>query len=689
MVSNEPFLLALERINRIILGAPTLEVMVEGVLDACLDIFDCDRAWLLFPCDPAADSFTVPIERTRPKWPGAGLAGQPVPMPPFARPLLRGALEAAGAWRLDGVHNEFPADDAMMIQFAVKSMMLMAIRPRSGAPWCLGLHHCERAAIYDDDTRGLFEALGARIADGLTGMLAYRASLADRRRLEAAQRVARLGSYEWTPDGGLYLSPQLCSLFGIPAGIVFPRLEDAMELLHVDDRGRVAQVIGGALQRGGSYEFQAHALRPGGESWIVSARGETTLGANGSLACIMGVAQDVTERVQAEEHRSRLEAQLRQSQKMQSLGQLTGGVAHDFNNLLMVISGSLEDLPHVLHDPQQAAHLITEAVNATHRGAELTRMLTAFSRQQPLSPRVVDVGDLVARVETLLRRTLGEAVSVEVVRTVGVWNCEIDPAQLENAILNLALNARDAMPRGGKLTLETANVRVDQDYAEDNDLKAGQYVLLAISDTGFGMSQETLVRAFEPFFTTKEPGRGTGLGLSMVYGFVKQSGGHVKLYSEVGEGTTAKIYLPRVLAHPTANVATPTHVVRTLGKGQLVLVVEDEPAVREVTIRMVGSLGYAVVAAGNATEALEIVGERPELALLFTDVVLPDGINGAELVRRVRVLRPGLPVLFTSGYTENAIIHHGRLDPGVTLIEKPFTRAELARRIEEALAAGP
>ncbi len=378
----------------------------------------------------------------------------------------------------------------------------------------------------------------------------------------------------------------------------------------------------------------------------------------------------------------RTEAQLRRSQKMEAIGQLTGGVAHDLNNLLTVIMAGLERAERS-PDAARLRRALETAQRGAERAASLTAQLLAFSRRQPLEPKSVDVGRLLSRMAELMRRTLGEAIEIETVAAGGLWAAYCDPSQLENALVNLALNARDAMPGGGRLTLEAGNTHIDHDYAEANpDAKPGRYAMIAVSDAGCGMSAEVVEHAFEPFFTTKPEGRGTGLGLSQVFGFVRQSGGHVKIYSEIGQGTTVKLYLPRAAAGSEAEerpavVATPQGTER-------VLVVEDDPDVRAAVVEMVEDLGYAVHEAANPDDALVILKAQP-VDLLFTDVVMPGTIKSTELAQRARELQPRIKVLFTSGYSEDAIVHHGRLDDGVHLITKPYKRDQLARRLRGLL----
>jgi signal transduction histidine kinase/CheY-like chemotaxis protein len=383
--------------------------------------------------------------------------------------------------------------------------------------------------------------------------------------------------------------------------------------------------------------------------------------------------------------RTRAETMLRQTQKMEAIGHLTGGVAHDFNNLLQVIRTNLDLLAQDVAGNARAEGRLANALTGTVRGARLTQQLLAFARRQPLAPLVINLGRLVGDMTDLLRRTLGETVEIETVIAGGLWNTMVDPSQVENAILNLAINARDAMPRGGKLTIELANSFLDEGYAAEHDeVTAGQYVMLAVTDTGSGMTPEVMARAFEPFYTTKPEGQGTGLGLSMVFGFAKQSGGHAKIYSEPGHGTTVKLYLPR--SRRAEEAAVTRRAARAAGGSETILVVEDDAAVRRATVELLGELGYRVLEAPDGESALAMLTADRPVDLLFTDVVMPGAISSRELARRAQARFPALAVLFASGYTENAIIHHGRLDDDVLLISKPYGREELASKVRSALA---
>jgi PAS domain S-box-containing protein len=397
----------------------------------------------------------------------------------------------------------------------------------------------------------------------------------------------------------------------------------------------------------------------------------------GEIDRIIGSSRDVTEREETQDR-------VRRAQRMEAIGHLTGGVAHDFNNLLQVIRGNLELVLSAIEEREEAAQRVRNALRGADRAGQLTRQLLAFARRQPLEPKVINLGRLVTDMAEMLRRTLGEGVEVETVIASGLWNTMADPAQVESAILNLAINARDAMAASGRLTIEITNAVLDENYVlSDPEIEPGQYVLLAVSDTGHGMTSDTIAKVFEPFFTTKAEEKGTGLGLSMVYGFVKQSHGHIQLYSEVGVGTTVKIFLPRSRQAEPAIEPAPAGSLR--GRSEVILVVEDDDLVRASAVGMLRDLGYACIHARDGAQALAILEQGARIDLLFTDVVMPGPVKSRELVAQAERLRPGLPVLFTSGYTDDAIVHHGRLDPGVQLISKPYSRDALARKLRALL----
>jgi signal transduction histidine kinase/ActR/RegA family two-component response regulator len=401
----------------------------------------------------------------------------------------------------------------------------------------------------------------------------------------------------------------------------------------------------------------------------------------GDVSAHLVVIRDITEKVAAEQ-------QLRQAQKMDAIGQLTGGIAHDFNNLLTVIIGSIEILQELVADNPQLTQVAKLIAAATERGAVVTSQLLAFSRQQPLQPRPIDINGLMADTMNFLRPTLGAQIEIESKLEDGAWPVLVDPNQFTTALLNLAINARDAMPGGGKLTLATANVTLDEAYARTHDEVApGAYVMIAVADTGTGIPPAIRDRVFEPFFTTKSQGQGTGLGLSMVYGFVKQSGAHIRMHTEEGYGTRFEVLLPKAdaAADPAERPVEARRTAAFAGGSETILVVEDDVLVRNQVIGQLQSLGYATLSATNAREALALIVGGAVFDLLLTDVIMPGRMNGRELVDEARKRRPSLKVLFTSGYSENALVHHGRLDAGVLLLSKPYNKSDLARMVRLAL----
>jgi len=427
--------------------------------------------------------------------------------------------------------------------------------------------------------------------------------------------------------------------------------------------------------------FEQSATYPDGIARQVHGRYIPHVGPNGQVQGYFALVEDVTAQRETEE-------QLRQAQKTEALGQLTGGIAHDFNNLLGIILGSIEILhDHHAEDPESRT-LLDAALNACARGGELTQRLLAFSRKQVLAPRVVSTNDLIAATAVLLRRTIPSSIHIETVLAEDLWPAMVDAGQLENAIVNLSINARDAMPAGGKLTIETANMEIGLDTPDDgaDELAAGSYVTVTVSDSGIGMPPDVVARVFEPFFTTKEVGKGSGLGLSMVYGFAKQSGGQVKVYSEVGGGTCVRVYLPKANSDAaTLTPGQPRDLELPAGRGETILVVEDAEDLLHIAVAHLQNLGYTVLQAGEGPTALAMLQERPDIDLLFTDVILPDGMDGGELARQAKARHPDIKVLFASGYSRNALVHQGRLEEGVHLIDKPYRRRDLARGVRAAL----
>jgi PAS domain S-box-containing protein len=429
------------------------------------------------------------------------------------------------------------------------------------------------------------------------------------------------------------------------------------------------------------YAAEGYRVRKDGSTFWASVVIDPIADSSGKLLGFAKVTRDISERFEIEQAR----VALQNAQKLESLGKLTGGVAHDFNNILQIIGGCLQLLNTVAAGNNAAQRHLSMALGAVDRGAKLSSQLLAFARRQPLQPLVLNVGRVVRANEELLRRALGETVELEMVVSASLWNTRLDPSQLENVVLNLAINARDAMPRGGRLTIELGNTLIDDTYKNtDHDVPRGQYVLVAVTDTGTGMSKAVLEKAVEPFFTTKSEGKGTGLGLSMAFGFVKQSGGHFRIYSEPEHGTTIKMYFPRT--QESEQVLPEAVSAEVTGGTETILVVEDDPNVQATVVALLGELGYAVLKADDADSALTVLKSGVRCDLLFTDVVMPGKLKSTELARQAKALLPDLRVLYTSGYTQNSIIHGGRLDPGVELLSKPYRREQLASKLRQLLA---
>ncbi|MFC3228108.1 PAS domain-containing protein [Marinibaculum pumilum] len=506
-----------------------------------------------------------------------------------------------------------------------------------------------------------------------------------RERIELISRAANDVIWDWnlTTDE-VWWSEAIADGFGYPASVLEPGSDSWTRRIHQDDFERVTQSIYDAIDADeDNWSSEYRFIKSDGQAATVIDRGFIIRDASGKAVRMVGSMLDITERYD-------MERQLREAQKMEAVGHLTGGIAHDFNNLLTVIMGNAQMLASLTTDPKQQ-RMAELTVSAAERGAQLTDRLLAFARRRPLDPKPTNINLLIEEMQGLIRRTLPENIDLEIVPAHDLGIAEVDAGELDAALLNLVVNARDAMQDGGKmqdggrLTIETANVVLDQHYADRHlDVLAGEYVMVSVSDTGTGMDPETVRRAFEPFFTTKGVGKGSGLGLSMVFGFTKQSRGHIKIYSEPGNGTSIKLYFPRI---QSGHVASFQPVAGSILQGgtEHILIAEDDDLVLESLKDQLLSLGYRVTAVMSGPEALKALQVRDDIDLLLSDIVMPGGMNGRQLADRARSLRPSLKVIFTSGYTENAIVHHGRLDHGVVLLSKPYTRLELAAKLRLVL----
>jgi PAS domain S-box-containing protein len=547
-----------------------------------------------------------------------------------------------------------------------------------------------QAAVAIDNAR-LYQAAQSEIAERTKAEQALRdlnetlerrvsEAVADRDRLwELSEDLLVVADFE----GSLQrISPSWQSTLGY--SVHWLTSHSYMELNHPDDVAMITEQLERLRRTGVPARYECRLKRIDGTwRWIA-----WTLSFDRASDRIHGVGRDVTADKETAEALRHAEEALRMSQKMESIGKLTGGVAHDFNNLLQVIGGNLQLLAKDVAGADKAEQRVRNALAGVARGANLASQLLAFGRRQPLAPKVVNLGRFIRGLDDMFRRALGDGIEIETVVSGGLWNTLVDPFQVENALLNLAINARDAMRGHGKLTMEAGNAALDDAYAQRNaDVTPGQYVMVAVTDTGSGMPPEVRERAFEPFFTTKPEGQGTGLGLSMVFGFVKQSGGHVKIYSEPGHGTTVRLYLPRVRQEEDRETQVDAGPAK--GGAETVLVVEDDEEVRATVVEMLTDLGYKVLKAKDAQSALAIVESGVPIHLLFTDVVMPGPLRSTELARKARERLPAIAVLFTSGYTDNAIVHAGRLDEGIELLSKPYTFEALARKVRHVIGNQP
>ena len=509
--------------------------------------------------------------------------------------------------------------------------------------------------------------------------------------LRRSQAAARLGSWVYRGDSEIVkFSDEMLDIFGLNSAVLPPSFSLIEAVMSAGDRERWSEAVELAKLGRDVPAFEITLVLASGEERSIEASIETERDRNGEVTALFGICQDISER-------KALERKFLQAQKMEAVGQLTGGIAHDFNNLLMIVMGNLQLVDQLVKTDERAAKRIKSAVDAAERGSELTKRLLAFSRQQTLVSKQIDLNQQIPRMHDMLRQAVGETVELEIMPPADVWPVNADLTQLETAILNLCINARDAMkPKGGSLTIEVGNVALDHSYCIQNDeVMPGDYAMIAVTDTGCGIPKENVDKVFQPFFTTKAPEAGSGLGLSMIYGFVKQSGGHIKIYSEVGHGTSVKIYLPRAKAEaapvPVFEVAPVPAASPELPPQPphkpVVLVVEDNDAVREVAAAMIEDMGFETLQASNGNEALRIIEERGNIDLVLSDVIMAGGMNGPELASRALKVRPELKLLFMSGYAPGSVRQIQQLPKSFDLVNKPFTRNDLTAKVMRALAA--
>ncbi|MBE9202889.1 PAS domain-containing protein [Synechocystis salina LEGE 06099] len=538
-----------------------------------------------------------------------------------------------------------------------------------------------------DGRKPWIRAIGEAERDAQGKVIVVQGAFQDISTLREAQERFQLISkatndviWDWNfATNQVWWNDSITDMFGYALSDMEPGPESWTLRIHPDDKERVLRSIHQVIDGEENYwECDYRFMKSDGQYANVIDRGFVARDGQGKATRMVGSVLDVTERMA-------MEQRLRESQKLEAVGHLTGGVAHDFNNLLTIILGNAEMLSELVAEPNLQS-MAQMTLSAAKRGAELTRHLLAFARRHPLDPKMTDINQLVEAMWGLIRRTLPENIELEFAPDPDLGIAEVDAGELETALLNLVVNARDAMQEGGKLTIETSTAVLDSDYADrHSEVITGEYVMICVSDTGIGMDADTVSHAFEPFFTTKSVGKGSGLGLSMVFGFTKQSGGHIKIYSEPGEGTAVKLYFPLVRGVQQVNYQ-PTQESLPEGGTEHILIAEDDDLVLKHLEAQLRSLGYRVTAVTSGPDALKVLGTHNDIELLLTDIIMPGGMNGRELADRAKAMYPKLKILFTSGYTDNAIVHHGRLDPGVELLSKPYNRLELATKVRQVLS---
>lgn len=677
------FFESMDRVNRAIQGTDNLEQMMSDVLDALLSIFECDRAWLFYPADPKAETWRVPMERTRPEHPGALALGTDLEMSPHMAEVIRAVRNSANPVKF-GPGGDCPLPPDFSAQFDYQSFIATALYPKTGKPWMFGLHQCSYARVWTPAEERLFEAVGRRLTDGLTSLLVYRDIQKSEHRQRFALQLGKIGVFEADLESGRGMwTAEIEQIWGMPADmddvITFCR-----EHVHPEDLPMVSRVYEEILQSHEDNEMEFRIVRPDGAIRWIRWRGQVVQDAGGRYSKVICVNMDITEGKEIEEERRRLESRLFQSQKIESIGTLTGGIAHDFNNILTALIGYAALLQMKMGKEDPLRPFVDQIVSGSHKAAELTRSLLAFSRQQPITFSTLSVNDVIRGTEKLLQRLVTEDVAIKTVLTPDGPIIRADATQIDQVLFNLATNARDAMPNGGTLVIETRMAELDEAFVRLHGYgEPGRYALIAVSDTGIGMDEAVRQRIFDPFFTTKEVGQGTGLGLSTVYGIVKQHNGYITVYSEPAIGTTFHIYLP--LADKMVEEEKPAPAARQAKGGrEVILVAEDNKAVRCLIRDVLTQYGYTIVEAVDGSDAVAKFRTTDRVDLLILDSVMPKK-NGRETYNEISSLAPDVKVLFTSGYTRDVILNKGIEDNRFNFVSKPIQAVTLLEKVREIL----
>ena len=682
------FLETMDRIDAVIRHATDPDNLMDAVLEVTLDVFEADRAWLAYPCNPKASHWRVPIERTVPAYPGVHQAGTEIPM----HPAIAAGMAEALASEVPIRHGKgrTPVPEGLATQFAVRATMATAVFPRVGEPWLFGLHQCREERYWTRGDAIVFQEIGRRLADALSTLLKHRDLEESERRFRTLVEHAADAVYLCRAVDGHVLDANdaACRSLGYSR-------DELLEMTVLDftvggDAARFEQdAFWDKAPIGRAVSLEHELRRKDGSTFPVEIS-VTPIFLDGHRV-LLGIARDISERRRAEEERERLQARVRHAQKMEAIGQLAGGVAHDFNNILTSILGNLELSLHALDEESDEIRrddVIADlrlVEGSAHRAVALIRQLLVFGRRDVARDELVNANETAKQLGTMLSRLLPENISLSVVEEPKLEAIRMDASQLEQIILNLSFNARDAMKDGGHLTIETAHVMVDDTVSSERvDATPGPHVMLTVSDTGHGMNAETAQRVFEPFFTTKPIGEGTGLGLATVYAIVRRAGGFVTVYSEVGRGTTFKLFFPvaegQATTRPQRNPDT-----EPAGGTETILMCEDDDGVRTLATHILDEAGYEVIAASNGEEALDLARDHiGPIHLLVADVIMP-GMNGRELAEQLRERRPEMSVMYASGYTSHFLAQHGVLGDGIDLLEKPYSRRALLHSVRARL----